>query len=170
MFCADYIASFLHHGIITALWFEYQKIYGKKENLTTAHVPPIQSVCGGCLAGLFGAASVYPLDFVRQGAIISEKVGFRHSLSTVPYAGLYFGLYFSCRDRDSTVSQSAWALLASASACLAEIPLDKAKHAMMGSRKNMLIINGLYVPFGALMLVMYDKAMTKVTRSRYSAV
>ena len=82
---------------------------------------------------------MYPLDFVRQGAIISEKVGFRHSLSTVPYAGLYFGLYFSCRDRDSTVSQSAWALLASASACLAEIPFDKAKHAMMGSRKTMII-------------------------------
>ena len=118
---------------------------------------------------MFGAASVYPLDFVRQGAIISEKVGFRHSLSTVPYAGLYFGLYFSCRDRDSTASQSAWALLASASACLAEIPFDKAKHAMMGSRKTMIIVNMLYVPFGALMLVMYDKAMTKVTSSRYSS-
>ena len=51
MFCADYIASFIHHGILAALWFEYQKIYGKKENLTTAYVPPVQSVCGGCLAG-----------------------------------------------------------------------------------------------------------------------
>ena len=26
----------------------------------------------------------------------------------------------------------------------------------------MIIVNMLYVPFGALMLVMYDKAMTKV--------
>lgn len=170
MFCADYIASFIHHGILAALWFEYQKIYGKKENLTTAYVPPVQSVGGGCLAGLLGAASVYPLDFVRQGAIISEKVGFRHSLSTVPYAGFYFGLYFTCRDRDSTASQSAWALVASTSACLAEIPFDRAKHAMMGSRKTMMIVNMLYVPFGALMLVMYDKAMTKVTRSRYGVV
>ena len=34
------------------------------------------------------------------GAIINEKVGFRHSLSTVPYAGVYFVLYFSCRNRD----------------------------------------------------------------------
>ena len=97
-------------------------------------------------------------------------MGFRHSLSTVPYAGLYFGLYFSCRDRESTASQSAWALLASTSACLGEIPFDKAKHAMMGSRRTMIIVNMLYVPFGALMLVMYDKAMTKVTRSRYSGV
>ena len=40
---------------------------------------------------------------------------------------------------------------------------------MMGSRKTMIIVNMLYVPFGALMLVMYDKAMTKVTSSRYSS-
>ena len=31
--------------------------------------------------------------------LITFQVGFRHSLSTVPYAGAYFGLYFSCRDR-----------------------------------------------------------------------
>lgn len=28
---------------------------------------------------------------------------------------------------------------------------------MMGSRRTMLLMNGMYVPFGALMLVMYDK-------------
>lgn len=111
---------------------------------------------------------MYPLDFVRQGAIISEKVGFRHSLSTVPYAGVYFGLYFTCRDRDSTRSQCGWALLSSTGACLAEIPFDKAKHAMMGSRRTMMFVNMMYVPFGALMLVMYDKAMTKVVNSRYN--
>lgn len=38
---------------------------------------------------------------------------------------------------------------------------------MMGSRRTMVMVNMLYVPFGALMLVMYDKAMTKVTNSRY---
>ena len=120
------------------------------------------------MIGFLGAASVYPLDFVRQGAIISEKVGFRHSLSTVPYAGVYFGLYFTCRDRDSTRSQCGWALLSSTGACLAEIPFDKAKHAMMGSRRTMMFVNMMYVPFGALMLVMYDKAMTKVVNSRYN--
>ena len=111
---------------------------------------------------------MYPLDFVRQGAIIHEKVGFRHSLSTVPYAGVYFGLYFSCRNRDSTSSQCSWALASSAAACLAEIPFDKAKHAMMGSRRTMVMVNMLYVPFGALMLVMYDKAMTRVINMRYN--
>ena len=119
------------------------------------------------VSGLLGAASVYPFDFVRSGVLTSEKVRFRHSLSTVPYAGTYFGLYFSCRDRDSTASQTSWALLSSSLAGLAEIPFDKAKQAMLGSRKTLVFVNMLYVPFGALMLVMYDKAMTKVTSSRY---
>ena len=110
---------------------------------------------------------MYPFDFVRPGALTSEKVRFRHSLSTVPYAGTYFGLYFSCRDRDSTASQTFWALLSASLAGLAEIPFDKAKQALLGSRKTLVLVNMLYVPFGALMLVMYDKAMTKVTSSRY---
>jgi len=170
MFCADYIASFIHHGVIVGLWFEYHKKFsGKQGELTTADVPPFHSVLAGSLAGLLGAASVYPLDFVRQGAIITEKVGFRHSLSTVPYAGAYFGLYFSCRNRESTASQTGWALLSSSAACLAEIPFDKAKQAMMGSRRTMILVNMLYVPFGALMLVMYDKAMTRVTSLRYNS-
>jgi hypothetical protein len=33
---------------------------------------------------------------------------------------------------------------------------------MMGSRRTMLLANGLYVPFGALMLVMYDKALLNI--------
>jgi hypothetical protein len=35
----------------------------------------------------------------------------------------------------------------------------QAKQAMMGSKRNMLLMNGMYIPFGALMLVMYDKAL-----------
>jgi len=169
MFCADYIASFIHHGLIVSLWLEYRNRY-EKEKVTTANIPPLQSVFAGCLAGLLGAASVYPLDFVRQGAIITEKVKFRHSLSTVPYAGTYFGLYLSCRDRESTASQAGWALLSSAAAGLAEIPFDKAKQSLLGSKRTLVFVNMLYVPFGALMLVMYDKAMTKVSSSRYSVV
>ena len=92
----------------------------------------------------------------------------RHGLSTVPYAGVFFGLYFSCRSRDSTSSQCGWALVSSLSACLAEIPFDKAKLSMLGSRRTMLLVSGLYVPFGALMLVMYDKAMTRVAQNRYN--
>ena len=37
----------------------------------------------------------------------------------------------------------------------------EAKHVMMGSRKTMLMMNGLFIPFGALILVMYDKARMK---------
>jgi len=168
MFCADYVASFIHHGIIVGLWCEYNKRQETDKHIDTDSISSVKSVFAGCLAGLFGAASIYPLDFVRQGAIIHEKVGFRHSLSTVPYAGAYFGLYFSCRDRTSTSSQCSWALLSSAAACLAEIPFDKAKQAMMGSRRTMVMVNMLYVPFGALMLVMYDKAMVKTIDTHYN--
>merc|ERR1712131_496368 len=98
------------------------------------------------------------------------QVGFKHSLSTVPYAGVYFGLYFSFRNRESTSSQCCWAVASAAAACLAEIPFDKAKHAMMGNRRTMMMVNMLYVPFGALMLVMYDKAMTRVIDMRYNNI
>ena len=52
MFCADYIASFIHHGVIVGLWFEYHKKFsGKQGELTTADVPPFHSVLAGSLAG-----------------------------------------------------------------------------------------------------------------------
>ena len=35
----------------------------------------------------------------------------------------------------------------------------QAKLAMMGNMRTMILANGMYVPFGALMLVMYDKAL-----------
>jgi hypothetical protein len=42
------------------------------------------------------------------------------------------------------------------------LKIFQAKLAMMGSRRTMLLANGLYVPFGALMLVMYDKALLNI--------
>ena len=84
------------------------------------------------------------------------------SCSTVPYAGALFGIYFTLRDPHSTKSQFGWALGAAAGAALAEAPLDHAKQAMFSSKKIMIAANLLYVPFAALMLVMYDKAVTNV--------
>ena len=52
-----------------------------------------------------------------------------------------------------------WATLSASLAVLAESPFDKAKVAMMGSRKTLIFANMLYVPFGAMILVMYDKAV-----------
>jgi len=172
MFCADYIASFVFHGLITGGLLEssYLGYFGNKSSpdkvagmLTLPGFPVIV----GSLSGFLGAASVFPFDFVRRG-VIAGKLSLRHGLSTVPYAGVFFGLYFSCRSRDSTSSQCGWALVSSLSACLAEIPFDKAKLSMLGSRRTMLLVSGLYVPFGALMLVMYDKAMTRVAQNRYN--
>ena len=117
-------------------------------------------------SGLLGAVSVFPFDFVRRG-VIKGRVGLSHSLSTVPYAGVFFGLYFSCRDGSNTASQCRWALIASLAAAMAEIPFDKAKLAMIGNRRTMVLVSGLYVPFGALMLVMYDKALVRMSNKRY---
>ena len=47
-------------------------------------------------------------------------------------------------------------------AALAEAPFDYAKKAMFSSRMTMIGANMLYVPFAALMLVMYDKATAKI--------
>ena len=116
---------------------------------------------------MFGAVSVYPFDFVRRGVILG-KVSLRHSLSTVPYAGVFFGFYFCCRDSQYTSSQCKWALVSSLGAAMAEIPFDKAKLTMLGNRRTMVLVSGLYVPFGALMLVMYDKAVVRMCNNRYS--
>lgn len=75
-------------------------------------------------------------------------------------SGVFFGLYFSFRE-ERLSSQVPWAIGSASLACLAEVPFDKAKHVMMGSRKTMLMMNGLFIPFGALILVMYDKARMK---------
>ncbi|XP_075242490.1 uncharacterized protein LOC142337233 [Convolutriloba macropyga] len=163
MFCADYIASFLCHGFICGSLNElnkYQNVY--KFDLGACNGGPFFF---GAIAGLCGAASVYPFDFVRRG-VIEGQFKFRHSLSTVPYAAAFFGLYFTLRDANSTPSQCKCALFSGFMASLAEMPFDKAKLTMMGSRRTMLLANALYVPFGAMILVMYDKAFTNWMRKR----
>merc|ERR1739847_254464 len=112
-------------------------------------------------SGFFGAAAVYPFDFVRRG-VIKGRASFLHNLSTVPYAATLFGIYFTFRDERDLRSQCKWALISAFSASLAEAPFDKAKLAMMGSRRTMIFANAMYVPFGAMILVMYDKSIEKV--------
>ena len=55
MFCADYIASFIHHGFLVGLWCEFKKRQNeekiKDEKLTTQDVPAYQSFLVGCLSG-----------------------------------------------------------------------------------------------------------------------
>lgn len=145
MFCADYIASFVYHGILNTAY--------KQDQLP-------HPIFTGALAGFLGASSVYPFDFVRQ----SQNLKYIHSLSTVPYSLTFFGLYFTCRDKHSLTNQCQWALTSSFCACVAEVPFDKAKLAMMGNRRTMLMANGLYIPFSAMMLVMYDKALERINR------
>lgn len=147
MFCADYISAFIFHfGINYGLWkCGEEKI--------------INSYGHGALSGLLGALAIYPFDFVRQGAITSGKAQLIHNLATVPYATAFFGLYFHQRDASSLKSQATWAVISASLAVFAELPFDKAKREMMGSRKAVIFANSLFVPFGALILVLYDKAL-----------
>lgn len=52
MFCADYIASFIHHGIIVGLWCEYQDKKSDKSKINTAQIPPLHSMLAGLLSGI----------------------------------------------------------------------------------------------------------------------
>jgi len=70
------------------------------------------------------------------------------------------------RDKNSLNSQVGWATLSAALAVLAEAPFDKAKGAMMGSSRTLILANSMYVPFGALILVMYDKAVIKLNNTK----
>merc|ERR1712080_67556 len=116
----------------------------------------------GSVAGLAASITLYPFDFVRGGVVEPGIKRILSAGSTVPYAATLFGLYFSCRDPNSTSSQVKWAMTASTGAVLAEVPLDYAERTMIGSTRIMLGIGLLYVPFAGFMLVMYDKALIKL--------
>ena len=95
---------------------------------------------------------------VSSSTAASSVVGF----STVFYAAAFFGVYFPNRRPDSLSSQCGWALLSASAAAVAELPFDKTKRALMGgSAKTQLATNALFIPFGALILVIYDKAILK---------
>ena len=51
MFCADYVASFIHHGIIVGLWCEYNKRLETDKHIDTDSISSVKSVFAGCLAG-----------------------------------------------------------------------------------------------------------------------
>lgn len=157
MFCADYICSFVFHFGINYGLFQLKDVkIITKETVTTV---TNQSYLIGACSGLLGALTIHKFDFVRQGAITSNKFSIIHSLSTVPYATVFFGLYFHQRNPESLKSQCSWALASAGLASLAEIPFDKAKLDMLGSTRTVIFANSLFVPFGALLLVMYDKAL-----------
>lgn len=67
MFCADYIASFIHHGFISIGAIHFYQDDAK-------NALPGSPILFGSLAGFLGACSVYPFDFVRQGAVPGVKV------------------------------------------------------------------------------------------------
>ena len=158
MFCADYISAFIFHaGITYGLW----KYDIDEDQLLSA--TPAKHYFHGAASGFLGAITIYPFDFVRQGAITSGKAKLIHNLAVVPYATVFFGLYFHQRNPKSLKSQIGWAVTSAGLAVLAEMPFDQAKKEMLGSPRNVIFANSLFVPFGALILIMYDKAIQTQT-------
>jgi len=118
-------------------------------------------LCFGIASGVATSLTLYPFDFVRGGVLPPGMKRILSAGSTVPYAGMLFGLYFSMRDPTDISSQTRWAACSASAAVLAEIPFDHAKRQMMGSTRVMVGAGLLYVPFATIMLVLYDKAVTK---------
>ena len=104
MFCADYISAYVFHSALKVFLLHQQN-----EDITKFWQN--RPFFSGALAGVMGSITVYPFDFVRKGVVVGEKVNFYHRFSSVPYATVYFGLYFHMRDPHSTKSQSFWALV-----------------------------------------------------------
>jgi len=88
-------------------------------------------VAVGASSGFIAACVVLPFDFVRRSLLpgLSAMAYLRASLSTVPYSGALFGVYFGGRDLKGGIkSQGPWALLAALTAVAAEAPFDKVHH------------------------------------------
>ena len=139
------------HELLFCLW----RIFMETEGLWLlynfqSNFRPFTHIAAGAASGFLGACSVYPFDFVRRGVLVNVKPSLKHSLSTVshsseilvhfytlrnwkdlffkvPYAAVYFGLYFNMRDPKSTKSQCFWAGSSALLAALAEIPFDKVR-------------------------------------------
>jgi len=191
MFCADYVAAFVYHAIFTvgtvhlvqvrktsseekysedglvrlttlALGLHHQREGGSREG---PWLPATVALGAGLLSGLAASITLFPFDFVRASAVTPGVRRILSAGSTVPYAGALFGVYFAGRQQDNTASQMRWAVGASCCAVAAEAPLDHAKRAMMGSTRLLVGANLLFVPFAAMMVVMYDKAASRAVRT-----
>ena len=171
MFCADYVASFVVHAAIVLGMNELDALYSDRSDLGTGigwrtiglwkeDGVSLSPIATGAFAGFAGAAAVFPFDFVRKSLVPGKSV-YISSLSTVPYASVYFGVYFSNRDPRRKRSQCVWAAAAATAAMLCEMPFDKAKRSMFSSRAMHVGTNLLYVPFAAMMLLMYDEAIKR---------
>jgi hypothetical protein len=176
MFCADYLASFVFHVTLTLGFASISMPTGSSRNLIHAAVGSnkaredlrgmgsfITPFCFGALSGICGGVAVFPFDFVRA-AVMSQKLPLSmrllHSLSAVPYASAFFGIYFSCRTPRDLKSQASWALTSSLCAVAAEAPFDQAKRVFFQNRRALMLgANLLYAPFAAMMLIAYDNAL-----------
>ena len=128
-------------------------------------------LAAGGFGGLLIALIIITLMYVGLCYSIAEMSpalphagGRLAGLSTMVYSTVLFGTYFAFRARDDLNSRVRWAAGASAAAALAEVPLDRSKSALFGSRRIHTATSILFVPFAAVMLLMYDTAVCKTLK------
>ena len=165
MFCADYIASFIFHAGACA-FLPPHFVGALTASGADDHVKKV-TVVPFIFGGLVGcaAAAVYPFDVVRgsiqPGVRSAVKLG---SFSVVPYASIWFGMYFVGRDRKSLHSQVLWGVASSTAAAIAEAPFDHAKKEMFRGSSEVaarITTSALWVPFAATILIAYDRALER---------
>lgn len=126
---------------------------------------------------------LYPFDVVRQLTVPPGTSSF--ALSNIPFFAVLFSAHFSLRtimlDRNDTVNvdgdvgggrsrrpapaldtrKVGQAALATALACLAEAPFDKAKREITGSSwRRLAQLTALRIPLGTCLLLAYDTIYT----------
>ena len=163
MFCADYIACFVFHaGASAFLPTRFVDAFTAGSGKASSPGAPF---IFGAFVGTASALAVYPFDVVRA----SVQPGVRGaaalgSFSVVPYAAVWFGLYFSGRDETCLSSQVTWGLASSTAAALAEAPFDHAKREMFRGSSAVaarVATSALWIPFATVILVTYDRALSE---------
>jgi len=156
MFCLDFAAALLVHYQLAML------VHPSTQS------SPFFTFPSGAFSGLMAAVMLYPFDLVRQMTVAPGTSHFAHS--TVPYMTVYLGLYLlqpqSDRQKKSLPEKLVWAVGATSVAAAVEFPLDQAKHKMAGSMRSAAMANAFRVPFGSLMLIAYDRALTTGNEKR----
>ena len=148
MFCLDFAFAFALHAIATRALKKQEYFLSDGRNVGWIF-------CSSVASGFGSACLLYPFDIVRQTVVPGSHTSF--AFSTVPYMGVYMGLYFTLRDeKASNLQKLALAAGSSTAAAAAELPFDKAKLAISGSTRMAMITTGLRIPLASLLLVSYD--------------
>mmetsp|Transcript_24354 Transcript_24354/g.78688 ORF Transcript_24354/g.78688 Transcript_24354/m.78688 type:complete len:179 (-) Transcript_24354:41-577(-) len=149
-FCLDYAVSFWTFDALSRAAAERE-----------VRMSPAVAVGAGLVSGLAAAVALWPVDVVRSIATTGGQVPTRRSfaVSLVPFSGAYLGIFFGFRPPNASVPEKVGlAALATAAGLLLELPLDHAKHALLGGgRFEAAVLSGIRLPLATMLLLVFEK-------------